>query len=149
MKGGKSGLGVVLVLIFLILIANLTAFAYILNAQNTVNPISGLAVFTERAVDNIKFEEYDCLNQLSMKASGLYGFNEKLIEDYVFLNLRTCVNPIIQKYSKSFSVTSTLDSVIVNIDENMMNITAKFPITLTKENITRSIDSISYIYHLK
>ncbi len=129
---------IVFSLIGIILIICLGSLVYIfLNNSG----ITGFAVSSERAADNLKFQRYICMKELSVQGFNTYNSNEDAIENFVSSNIKDCMNPIIRKYGKSFAINSSLQSLNIQITESLMNITADFPITLTENNATENLGS--------
>lgn len=139
--GVKAEKTIVFSIIGVILIVCVSSLAYnLVNERNTLSGITGFAVSSERVADNINFQRYNCMKELTIKGADTYGLDNNLMSKFVDSNIQDCMSQTIKRYSRNFIINSTLQSINLTINASNVDITAKFPITLTKEGITESLD---------
>ncbi|MDP1729217.1 MAG: hypothetical protein Q8L27_03385 [archaeon] len=141
MKKGKGSVKIILISLILLLFLEFVFLGYILmNPGKNIGGLTGFAISEERTADNLRFNQYECLKELSIKGINLFEKNEKEISNYIYQEIDDCFKETIKKYSKKYTIEANLESIQIDFNENYTEITASFPILIDSQLFNDSIE---------
>ena len=101
------------------------------------------------SLEGIKSNLDSCLENVSIGALDLYGFDTEFIDAYITNNLPICFDKFLYTLSKKYQVKSDLKEIKVDADANNIFISANYPITLSKEDSSIILGSFNFNVHKK
>lgn len=143
MKRDKSRvkIQVLLLVLCVFLLLEMGFLTYILlNPGKNIGGFTGFAITEDRTADNLRFAQYNCIQELGKTAMYFFGENKKVISDYIHQNIDECFAPTIEKYSQKYPIKAELETIKVNFEQNSTNITANFPLWINHHLFNDSLE---------
>lgn len=143
MKRDKRSVRIEIIFLVLcsLLLLEMGFLLYILmNPEKNIGGFTGFAISEERVADNLRFVQSECIQELGNSAMYFFGENKKVISDYIHQNIDECFNPSLEKYSKKYSIQSSLESIYVSFGGNSTKITTSFPILINHKLFNETLE---------
>jgi len=132
----------IIIIISILLVVSISAIFYF-SSISKKNVTADISVLSASEITNqIKEQRDNCLSEKTIFAIDAYGLDETNIQSFLSQNLAACIQPVINRYNGVAEITSPSLSVSVMINDEKIEVTGNYPISVTKTD-TQNLDEFS------
>ena len=141
-KGDRRAQVTIFIIIGILLVVSVGMVFYFSSISNKTSTIDISTLSASEITNQIEAQIDKCLNEKTIFAIDANGLDKTQIQNFLSQNLAACIQPTINKYNGVAEITPSSLSVIVNIDDEKIEITGNYPISVKKTD-TQNLNEFS------